>query len=374
MKYKQTFAKLIFILAFFAADIPKSEAQSVSGKLSFTETRHNFGKIKEEDGPVSHTFEFTNTGSEPVVIQGVRASCGCTTPSWTKKPVLAGKKGFVKAIFNPANRPGTFSKSIRVNSNAENSPTVLYISGNVEKKPETIADQYRYEMDGLRLKRSNLHFGSIPNTKTMTKTIEVINDSDKDIKVGFNERRHHPAHITISCKPETLKPKEKGIISVTYNAAQKNDWGYVYDRIYVNVNGAFNSRNRLTVSASITEDFTEEQLANPPAMTFTNGEKFDFGTIEQGEKVEHTFKFKNTGKSDLIIRKTKASCGCTAIAPKDKVIKPGESSSIKAVFNSRGKRGRQHKTVTITTNIPNETKKVLRVVGHVNLPNTNSDK
>jgi hypothetical protein len=77
---------------------------------------------------------------------------------------------------------------------------------------------------------------------------------------------------------------------------------------------------------------------------------FDFGTINQGDKVEHVFKFKNTGKNDLIVTNAQASCGCTVPEWTKDYIKPGGEGQIKIVFNSEGKSGEVTKTVTLTTN------------------------
>ena len=73
----------------------------------------------------------------------------------------------------------------------------------------------------------------------------------------------------------------------------------------------------------------------------------------------------NSGKSDLEIRKVKASCGCTAVQPEKRIITPGESVNIKTVFNSAGKVGNQNKTVTIITNDPKKSKMILWVKGEV---------
>ncbi len=77
---------------------------------------------------------------------------------------------------------------------------------------------------------------------------------------------------------------------------------------------------------------------------------FDFGTINQGDKVEHIFKFKNTGKNDLIVINAQASCGCTIPEWTKDYIKPGAGGEIKIIFNSEGKSGEVTKTVTLTTN------------------------
>jgi len=86
-----------------------------------------------------------------------------------------------------------------------------------------------------------------------------------------------------------------------------------------------------------------------PVMSFEE-EKFDFGDIHQGDKVEHIFEFENTGNEPLIITNVQTTCGCTAPEwPRDPVA-PGQSGKIKVVFNSSGKIGRQHKVITVVSN------------------------
>jgi len=107
-------------------------AQQADAVINFTKVTHDFGNIKQTDGLAKITFEFTNTGGKPLNISEVHASCGCTTPTWTNKPVAPGQTGTVEAAYNPQNRPGHFSKTITVTSDAVNSPTILTITGNVE--------------------------------------------------------------------------------------------------------------------------------------------------------------------------------------------------------------------------------------------------
>lgn len=93
----------------------------------------------------------------------------------------------------------------------------------------------------------------------------------------------------------------------------------------------------------------------------------DFGTISQGEKVKQRFKFKNVGKSNLIISDAKGSCGCTVPLWPKQPIKPGQEGIIEVVFDSNGKQGRQSKTITLVANtVPNT--KVLAIKGDVLVP------
>jgi hypothetical protein len=355
--YKKTkqmrYFTISLLIVCMAAISFQTTAQTVEANMVFENEKHDFGTFEEVKGKVEHKFIFTNMGETPITITNVKSSCGCTTPSWTKEPIPPGGKGYINAVFNPKNRPGKFHKTITVSSNATNSPVTLHINGNVIGKPVDIMEsKYKYTKGPIRMDKSNMHFPDIYIDEVKTEMIKVYNESEEDVTITFNEKQYKPKHLLIKCIPETLKPKEEGKIYITFSAPLKNDYGYVYDRVFISFNHVNDSRNRMTVSAVIKERFTQEMLDNPPIMTMLNDKTYDFGTIQEGDKVEYTFKFKNTGKNDLIIRKTKASCGCTAIEPKDKVIKPGQESSITVIFNSRGKRGKQHKSVTVTTNIP----------------------
>lgn len=102
------------------------------GVMKFKEETHNFGKI-EQGKPVTQEFVFTNTGTSPIVITNVSASCGCTTPSYTKEPVLPKKTGSLKVTYNAA-AMGSFNKSITIFSNAESPSLTLFVKGEVVDK------------------------------------------------------------------------------------------------------------------------------------------------------------------------------------------------------------------------------------------------
>lgn len=99
-------------------------------KIVFTEREHNYGTL-QKGGDGNCEFTFTNTGDEPLILSSVRASCGCTTPSWTQKPIMPGKTGTIKVRYN-TNNLGGFTKTITITSNAVNEARVVVkIKGNV---------------------------------------------------------------------------------------------------------------------------------------------------------------------------------------------------------------------------------------------------
>lgn len=101
---------------------------------------------------------------------------------------------------------------------------------------------------------------------------------------------------------------------------------------------------------------TEEPLTGP--QIYFSEKNHDFGDIEQGDKVEHVFTFENTGNEALILTDVRTTCGCTAPEwPRDAVL-PGNSAEIKVVFNSAGKIGVTHKTITIFSNAVNNPERI----------------
>lgn len=122
--------KFLGVLALILGFAFQSNAQ---GAIRFKAEKHDFGKIKEGT-QASYAFEFTNTGKAPVVISNVQPSCGCTTPEWSREPIMPGKTGKVTALYNSAGRPGNFNKTITVVNNGEVSQIILTIQGAVVPK------------------------------------------------------------------------------------------------------------------------------------------------------------------------------------------------------------------------------------------------
>jgi archaellum component FlaG (FlaF/FlaG flagellin family) len=101
-------------------------------KLKFAEETYDFGTVVE--GPqITHDFKIKNEGKEPLILSNVHASCGCTVPTWPKEPILPGKESVVSATYNTSGRPGHFSKSITIESNATGGNKIVVITGDVIK-------------------------------------------------------------------------------------------------------------------------------------------------------------------------------------------------------------------------------------------------
>lgn len=355
---------LLFCLLFQFYIFYSVYSQPGKAQIKFSSLEHDFGKIDEDNGPVSYEYVFSNDGNLPLVISNVRPSCGCTTPEWTREPVVPGKLGSINVSFNPAGRPGPFVKTITISSNAEEKNVILTIRGYVNSSVKSYGD-LKYSMGDLRLRNVHAAMGSVYKGESKIKEVQIANSSsDKSLAVSF---KNVPGYITVAADPELLKPNEPGIIRVTFNSDMVDDWDYVIDRLELLINNNPVPDNIFTVTAVVKEDFsklTAEQLNNAPKVSFDK-ENINFGTIKPDARIKNEFLLKNLGKSNLIIRKIRATCGCTVAEPLEKIIPPGKSTVIRTSFNPKGKSGSQKYAITVITNDPKNYKKLLWIEGTV---------
>ena len=142
-------------------------------KFQFEEENFDFGEVVEGE-IATHEFSFTNVGDQPLVISQVKASCGCTTPHWTREAIPPGGTGTIKAAYNSARRPGNFNKSITIWSNAETSVQRLVIRGSVVNRPpsaEEIAQSPK-----IVVAAAEFQFGKAEKGKPSLVTVEVTNE------------------------------------------------------------------------------------------------------------------------------------------------------------------------------------------------------
>lgn len=357
--------KKLLLSMISVAFIFQSYAQQKQAVIDFDNLEHDYGTIKEDGGKADYVFSFTNKGSDTLKLISVRPACGCTTSEYTTTPIMPNKKGFVKASFDPNGRPGDFNKDITVLTNDPNKPNIrLIIKGKVTPKVKTKADNYPQKMGNLRFRSNHLAMQNLVANASKTDTLWYYNEGAKTLNLSLKDV---PPHITVKLVPEIIKAGKEAYMLITYNAELRKDWGLIFDWFNLVTNDSVMPEKRINVSANIVDDFTKltpEQLKNAPKIVFDKL-KYDFGNAKTGEVVKYKFVFKNEGNEDLIIHKTKASCGCTATNPDKTLLKKGESSFINAEFNTAGRQGGQNKSITVVTNDPNNSSVTLELSGNV---------
>jgi len=361
--------KKVLILIFAVTICFSLDAQQAQSKMQLLETEHDFGKFKEEAGRQTYDFVVTNTGNDPLVIQNIVASCGCTTPDWTRSPIPAGGKGKITAIYDPKDRPGPFNKTLSVYSNSKPEVVVLTIKGEVIPHEKTVEELFTFPVGSVRFESNHLAFTNVKKTEKKIRVMQLINNSDKDAKVEFINL---PPHLSLKTTPEVLKPGQKGMIEGTFDATKHTSWGNVSDMVKVKVNDVVQENVYYYVSANLVEDFsslTKEEIENAPVFQIPST-TVDLGKIKGSTQNDVEFKFKNAGKSDLILRYIRSTCGCTAVQQGNQGvgIKPGESGSIKATFNSGSYSGKVTKAIYVYTNDPKNSEIVLMLNADVEQP------
>lgn len=103
------------LMGFWAEANANILSETEEGKITVDKTVHDFGAIKADQGKADAVFTVKNTTEAPVILSEVRASCGCTTPDWTREPIAPGKTGKVTAVYNPKGHIGPFEKSVTIN-------------------------------------------------------------------------------------------------------------------------------------------------------------------------------------------------------------------------------------------------------------------
>lgn len=337
----------VLVLAFFC-----SQAQQAR-QLAFREEIHDFGAVEESKGPVTHEFVFTNNSDRPVKILKVQASCGCTTPGWSKEVIPPGKEGFVQASYNPKGRPGFFNKSLTVTTDLEANPIILQIKGQVSNSGKPVPSDFPVAKGNLRFKVSSFNMGRVyRKDEWVTREFPVMNGGSE--AVNFTGQFERPAYINVDAQPRKLEPGEKGIIKVSYNGALKNVYGFQSDNVVIESDDQQSARKSFSVYATI-EDFfpemTAAELAKAPQMTF-DAYTVDFGNIERNKTAEKTIAVTNTGKKELELKSIQPNCSCVTATASKTSLKPGETAAITLSFNPADRTGTQNKAISVYSNDP----------------------
>jgi hypothetical protein len=130
----ERFMLLGFLLFVFFTTHSQSLKESKGAVISWGKSTHDFGDIEEGD-KVEHTFRFTNTGNQPLVITNVEVTCGCTTPKgWPRDPIAPGEAGEITVAFNSKGKSGKQNKVVVITSNSIGTTNQIMFTANVLAK------------------------------------------------------------------------------------------------------------------------------------------------------------------------------------------------------------------------------------------------
>ena len=339
---------IILLVTFLTAQV-LVYGQSNSQTIVFDKTIHDFGQIGMKDGPVTCSFEFTNTGEHTIVISHVAASCGCTTSGWTQEPIPSGGRGFVKATYTPEGII-PFSKTLTVYFTGQPSSIALRITGQVMEKAPVVEELFPVTFGSLRAKSDQMPLAHIIQGKTKSDSLEIINGSTNPARLSFIDL---PAPVKIEA-PVSLAPSQRAFIRYTYDASEKSEWGAVKHDINVRVNGKkISPEAKFTLTATIEDDVAGMNRVIAPFLFIAN-HSHSFEKVKKGETKTYTYEIANNGRTNLTIHRAYAdSEHLKVISPTS--IKPGEKGKVTVVLNTKKETvGDKVYTITLVSNAPNQ--------------------
>ena len=342
-------------MIFLSSGLHSAIAQEKIGNgLEVDKTVHNFGDILLDNGPVSCTFTFRNTGNQPIVIYNAVTTCGCTKATWTKEPILPGKTGTVSATYSNDEGPYPFDKSITVYMSEPKKPVILKMRGICYEKKVPLSQIYTMRYGPLGLREDFIRCGNLEQGGMKSNSVSVANISDKPIEVSFQDVSEF-LDIRISPNPSPAGKTAEMAFAVT---ADRSLWGRNYysatpvidGKTYRNKEG----REQITIWAHTKENFgdiPEDEKMSAARPEFKES-TYTFGKIKAGETVHAEFSFKNVGKTCFNVYKVDIDAEKWSHSDIP-AAKPGETVTFRVHLDTAGMPlGETLAIVSLTTNSP----------------------
>lgn len=354
----------IFVFQSFAQSekIHESEAKTIK----FDKKVHDFGDILIANGAVKCTFTFTNISSKPIVIHNVISSCGCTTPEWTKEPVLPNKSGTINAVFTNDQGPFPFDKTLTVYVSNVDRPVILRIRGYAHESIKDLEDLYSKKIGQLGVRKTTIPIGYVDQGSVKSDVIDIANLSKSPIEV--ETKSDNPALI-INITPNPIPAHT--VARLTYIVDTKSEQNKLWGKISLPFTFIIDGKSYstpITVQGVVKDNFTsltKEQMESAPVPT-SDRSYFEFGEVKQGKVLENTFIIKNKGKRDLIIHKIESEhAGVQTITKCPIVIKAGKQGAIKIKFDTSTYSEEVLNILTLVTNSPQKPLMNLFITGNV---------
>lgn len=326
-------------------------SETVGGVVEFDKLIHDFGDVAVSDGKLTCFYKFRNISDKPIAVYEISSSCGCTTVNWTKEPVLPGKTGSIKAVFDNEDGPNSFDKTLTAYISGLDKPVILHMRGVVHPKSISLQEAFGANRIGdLGVKELKIRIGNIEQGQSKSNFFEVANLGGEPIFLDF---KNISPNLSISVSTPTIAPKAKARVNVSIRS-DRSIWGRNSYFATPLVNGEEHPESIFEFVAVTKENFADwtdeeiEKSSRPQFVTHTA----NAGTIKKGERGTVSFSFENKGESDFVCYRAQADIEGVDISPIP-ATERGKKGSISISFDSsKLKLGDNHFTVSLFTNSP----------------------
>lgn len=302
---------------------------SSGAQLRWLATEYDFGTWRELSGPRTGMVQAVNEGPDTVLITRVRPSCGCTAAEYDPDPIAPGDTTTVTFTYDPARRPGTFSKTVRVYVAGQEKPTIIGIRGTIVGTPATLALDYPVEFGPLRLASDHVALPATSYGKNAYGTLRGYNQSDDTVSVRLAVHGDNDA-LTAEMAARKVPPGEVFAISFCLNGSEALPGlnGYM-----VEVCGEAHGKDcyALAVEGEVLAPvarMSAEQLAAAPLL-FLPANLVELPTPKSGKNtVPFRFTVENNGVSALTFTRVYSRSGAVNVLRYPTALKPGKHAEI----------------------------------------------
>lgn len=302
------------------------------GSLIFSPSEWNFGEIREQDGRVTHTFLGRNEGKEPLVIVEVTASCGCTTPEFSRQPILPGEQTQITVTFDPLNRPGSFSKELSVFSSRRERVARLRVTGSVIARERSLEEVYPFDLGaGLRLDGTFHAFAYLYRGREASTQFRAVNTTDEPVHLRL-ESLSPNSTLTLTY-PRELAPGEHIHIGISCRVPTDSPtYGTVQEEVALYLNGRRAPRTLILHGIAV-----DPPGDRGPAPRMQLSESIiRFGTLHRSAgRQNRPLYISNTGDTTLCVRAVELQPGIGCSLRAGDRIAPGETREATVTLDPR---------------------------------------
>ncbi len=337
---------LLLLLALFLCE-------TLPAQLVFEPAEHDFGTVEEAGGKVRCSFRGVNRGKRPVVLLDVVTTCGCTVPTFSRRPIAPGGETVVEVAYDPYNRPGAFDRNLYLYGPDRERLAVLRIRGTVAPRRRSVEELYPVAAcSGVRFSQSMASFTYIYVGAPMRAAVSVVNTADAPRTLELRPRR--ASGLLTLDYPKQLAPGERSAVNLCYEIdAAAPRYGTIRDALEVWIDG-----RRCDELLLVAHGIGIDRPASSGGTELPKGEMSEnilkFGTLDRRAAPERRqLTLCNTGEGPLQVRAVECSAPFSARLAGKASLAPGESRTIEVGIDaSKADPGFATAQLLVVTNDP----------------------
>ena len=338
---------------------------SLSAQLRFDMLDYDFGVIAESGGKQSCAFTATNIGSKPIVLVDVVTTCGCTVPTFSRKPIRSGETTKIEVTYDPYGRPGVFERKLHLYGSKNERLAVLTIRGEVTPRERTMEEQYPLELgSGIRASATHCSFTYIYVGMPMRSAISIVNTADAPHRLALSPKQTSGL-LAVDC-PTTLAAGERSAINFCYEVPTETPrYGTLRDTFSVEIDGVKSDKVLLTHGIAVDRP-TKSRKEQPPIVDLSEN-MLKFGAVKRSAGVQRRrLTLYNRGTSELMVQAVECGEGIsTSLQPMCRVPQGGELACEVLFDPSQADYGFVTAWLVLVTNDPNRPMRRVRVTATV---------